>query len=167
MELSDQRLHVADVLGRAASGGDRQAHGRERTWQVPVELTEVGDPGIGRELRLDVDVVLERALRRPVAAELDLSIGDHSIVAGHARADPGGLLAERERAAEVVTGQGERTEAAGGGEVSGIEPQSLLEGALCPRIEGRIARLAHLLEVGEPELGVGVGIGRRLAHLGL
>ena len=50
---------------------------------------------------------------------------------------------------------------------SGIEPQGLLEGALGPRIEGRIARLAHLLEIGEPELGVGVGIGRSLAHLGL
>ena len=36
-----------------------------------------------------------------------------------------------------------------------------------PRIEGRIARLAHLLEIREAELGVAIGIRRGLAHLGL
>ncbi len=111
--------------------------------------------------------MLQRPLRRAVAAKLDLGIDDDAVVASDARIDRGGPLAERERTAEVVSGQGERAEAAGGREIPWVEAQGLIEDALGLRIEGRVARFPHLLEVGEPKLGVGVGIRRRLAHLGL
>src|SRR5262249_6065346 len=145
----------------------RQAHRRQRAPQVAVQLPEVGDARVGRELRLRVHVALQRPLRRAVAAELDLGIGDHAVVPSDTWIDPARSLTEFEPRAEVVTSEGEGPQAACCREVVRIEPERLVEDSLRLWIEAGVAALPDLLEIGEPELGVALGIGGRLAHLRL
>ena len=63
--LPSSALDVGLALGAPAPGGDREAHRLQRAVEVAVELAEVGDPRVGREVRLQADHPVQRAGRAP------------------------------------------------------------------------------------------------------
>ena len=79
LEVAEQRLDVGDVLRRAAAGADGAAHRRRGAREVAVQLAQVRHARVRRERRLEVDEVLQLALRDRVAAELDVRVDEDRV----------------------------------------------------------------------------------------
>ncbi len=126
-----------------------------------MQLAEVGDPGVGREVRLQANHPVQRARRRSVATELDLGVGE-----GRVRAAPSGARAaaclpgEPQASAEVVAGQREGGLAGDRRDVPGVPLSAAVEGAVGARVVAGIARLASALVVGVAEQRVAAGVAR-------
>ena len=142
LQLAQQREHVGAVLRRRAARGGGEAHRLRRAVQVPAQLAQVGDAGVGGEVGLAVDHRLQLALGLVVAAELDQRVDAHE------GADRAGAAAQLERAAEVVPGERQLTRGR-----EAVRRARCAQHALGPRVEGGIAGVAHALQVRGRERG--------------
>ena len=108
LEVAQQRLHVGEVLARAAAGRDGARHRVGGPGEVAVQLAEVRHAGVRRQRGLAVDQLLERPLGLVVAAELDERVDQDRERGDRVRRERAGAFGELQRAGEVVAAGGER-----------------------------------------------------------
>ena len=164
LEVAEQRLHVGRVLGRPAAGRDGELHRGNRAAQVAVQLAEVGDARVGREIGAAVDHLLQRAAGRAVAAELDERVDEDAV----RLRDVGRGAAGRERVAqaraEVVARGLERGALGQRAGVARGEVERAAQDRVGADVVRRVAGLADLLRVRVREEDVAVGAARVGAH---
>ena len=112
-----------------------------------MQLAEVGDPRVGREVGLAIDHLLQGLLGLRVAPELD-----EGVDLGAERLDDRGRQRTRaqgvaQAGAEVVARELERAALGQRAGVVGAQRQGAVDGALRAGVEAGIAGLAHLLQV--------------------
>ena len=130
------------VLRRRAAGGDGQAHRARGAREVAVQLSQVGHPRVGGEVRFAVDHPLQLALGVLVAAELD-----ERVDADRAADAPRARRPSASAPAEVVAGAARARRRC----ASAVGRARRAEHALGAGVEGRVAGLARPLQVGGGE----------------
>jgi hypothetical protein len=105
-------LHVCPRRGlrSAARRVERELHGRDGAGTVACQLSRIRDSGVRRKARPDGGHAVERREGLPVATELDERVADDAVRARGERRPAARLSSQRERAAEVVTDEGEVAE---------------------------------------------------------
>jgi hypothetical protein len=154
--MSELNPNVLGVLDGWAAGGQGELHRRDGPVDVPVQLAQVRDAAVGREIGTGIDHLLDRVDGFVIAPELDLRVTDHAVRDHDLRRDLADALAELESIGELVAGQGERAEPDEGGRVVRVDGERAVEGRLGARIVRWIPGHAHLLEKRGPEAGQGL-----------
>ena len=126
-----------------------------------MELAEVGDARVGGQVRLQADHALERAPGGLVTAGFDQTIDERCVGRDHGGSQPVGATCRRQAVREPVPGQRHRGLARERGEAFGIARERGVIGAVRPRVEDRITRLARALVISVAERGLGLRVGRR------
>ena len=149
-------------------GGDGEAHRLQRSAEVAVELAEVGDPRVGREVRLQANHPVRacspppRSGRARSGASASGAYGSAICGASPCAAGPAA------GPAEVVAGQ--RQGGLAGDRAStfaGSLPSAAAKERVGARVIAGIARLASALVVGVTEQRVAAGVARVRADGGL
>ena len=157
LEVAEQRLHVCEVLPRVAAGGGREPHRIDGPRQVPVQLTDVRDTGIGIQIRLQVDHALQCPLSRLVAAQLDERVHDHAVRLDDAGRRGPRPLAEAQAGREVVAGVRKRAHRRQRPRVASVAVERLAQRRLGAGVVAGVERLARLLEIGVAQRRVRAG----------
>ncbi len=153
-------MHVrpCHVFGRPASGLQGVFHRLDGAFGVAVELAGVGHPGERGEVWPVVDHLLVGVYRIVVHAQFDLGVAHDTVVAGALRVGGQCPCSVPQRRREVVAREGEGPP--GGEEFRGLglELLGLVQQSFRPGVQGRVARLPHLLEVGVGQFDVRVEV---------
>ena len=96
-----------------------------------------------------------------VTAGFDQTIDERCVGRDHGGSQPVGATCERQAVREPVPGQRHRGLARERGEAFGIARERGVIGAVRPRVEDRITRLARALVISVAERGLGLRVGRR------
>ena len=159
-QVAEQGVDERDVLGRQARRRGSLLHRGQRDVELAVQLGEVRDAGERRQVGADREHLGGCRVGVVVAPELDEGIDDDRPRRGEVRRHGDRLAAGLERLGELVLAELEATDPGQDLGVVGGEPAGGLERLVGRRVERRIGRLADPLEEGEPEVALGVRVGR-------